>query len=378
MKPKLEIASDLLKTISSLELSPIEVKSLTLMWLSYYPFLLEDFGWEIQVNARLQNIMTEIEKLKVIQEQAQYENKNVVDLLAQAESNTQTVVVSPTSPEETPAAETKVGEGELNGDDVQLAPSVTPKKPRRKGIACAKKTKKSPKTAVKAKPEVAAEVSPRKGYSKYGKKLGRPPRQKTLTDVASVTVVATVSKKPATTMSSQTETEATMPPIAPSPEVAVQEQIEKLKYGKQYDYDLLYLVNNIYARSPYKLQEEAGVKPVGVVVPYIHQNQPYEMVVYYTDEQARIPLNTAQKYAKNKLLPYKGHNWRVKKSTDDAHLRPVLSDINAIFKKMGGDELKGDYVDGRGQFYGANTKTNLKIRYVCNIALFEQQGDELE
>ncbi len=378
MKPKLEIASDLLKTISSLELSPIEVKSLTLMWLSYYPFLLEDFGWEIQVNARLQNIMTEIEKLKVIMELAQHEEKSVVDLLAQAESNTQTVVVSPTSPEETPAAETKVGEGELNGDDVQLAPSVTPKKPRRKGIACAKKTKKSPKTTIKPKPKVAAEVSPRKGYSKYGKKLGRPPRQKTLTDVASATVVATVSKKPATMMSSQTETEAIMPPVAPSPEVAVQEQIEKLKYGKQYDYDLLYLVNNIYARSPYKLQEEAGVKPVGVVVPYIHQNQPYEMVVYYTDEQARIPLNTAQKYAKNKLLPYKGHNWRVKKSTDDAHLRPVLSDINAIFKKMGGDELKGDYVDGRGQFYGANTKTNLKIRYVCNIALFEQQGDELE
>jgi hypothetical protein len=378
MKPKLEIASDLLKTISSLELSPIEVKSLTLMWLSYYPFLLEDFGWEIQVNARLQNIMTEIEKLKVIMEQVQLEGMSAVDLLAQAENNAQTAAVSPASPEKTPAAETKVGEGNLNGDKVQSTSSETPEKPRRKGIACAKKTKKSPKTAVKAKPDDAIAVPPRKGYSKYGKKLGRPPRQKTLTDVASATVVATVSKKPATMMSSQTETEAIMPPVAPSPEVAVQEQIEKLKYGKQYDYDLLYLVNNIYARSPYKLQEEAGVKPVGVVVPYIHQNQPYEMVVYYTDEQARIPLNTAQKYAKNKLLPYKGHNWRVKKSTDDAHLRPVLSDINAIFKKMGGDELKGDYVDGRGQFYGANTKTNLKIRYVCNIALFEQQGDELE
>lgn len=368
MKPKLEIASDLLKTISSLELSPIEVKSLTLMWLSYYPFLLEDFGWEIQVNARLQNIMTEIEKLKVIMELAQLEEKPVVDLLAQAESNTQTSVVTKTSPEESLVAEAEVGEGNLSEDATQPAPPEKPEKQRRKRTA----------SAHKPKPDTIAEVSPRKGYSKYGKKLGRPPRQKTLTDVASATVVATVSKKPATMMSSQTETEAIMPPVAPSPEVAVQEQIEKLKYGKQYDYDLLYLVNNIYARSPYKLQEEAGVKPVGVVVPYIHQNQPYEMVVYYTDEQARIPLNTAQKYAKNKLLPYKGHNWRVKKSTDDAHLRPVLSDINAIFKKMGGDELKGDYVDGRGQFYGANTKTNLKIRYVCNIALFEQQGDELE
>jgi hypothetical protein len=76
------------------------------------------------------------------------------------------------------------------------------------------------------------------------------------------------------------------------------------------------------------------------------------------------------------LLPYKGRFWRVKKLTDDAFLRPVLSDINAIFKKMGGDELKGDYVDGRG--YGVNTKVDPKIRYVCNIPLFEQQDDELE
>ena len=376
MKPKLEIAADLLKTISSLELSPIEVKSLTLMWLSYYPFLLEDFGWEIQVHARLQNIMTEIEKLKVIMEQAQLEEKPVVDLLAQAESNTQTSVATETSPEEALVAETEVGEGNLSEDATQPAPPEKSEKQRRKRTA----------SAHKPKPDTIAKVPPCKGYSKYGKKLGRPPRQKSVTEETSKTVQIVASKKTAVSAPAKVEPEAILPPVTPPPvtppsvtsppEVVSQKQIDKLKYGKQYEYDLLYLVNNLYARSPFKLQEEAGVKPVGVVVPYMHQNRPYEMVVYYADEQAKISLSVAQKYARNKLLPYKGRFWRVKKLTDDAFLRPVLSDINAIFKKMGGDELKGDYVDGRG--YGVNTKVDPKIRYVCNIPLFEQQGDDLE
>lgn len=376
MKPKLEIASDLLKTISSLELSPIEVKSLTLMWLSYYPFLLEDFGREIQIHTRLQNIMTEIEKLKVIMEQAQLEEKPVVDLLAQAESNTQTSVATETSPEESLVAEAEVGEGNLSEDAAQSAPPEKPKKQRRKRTA----------SAHKPKPDTIAEVPPCKGYSKYGKKLGRPPRQKSVTEEISKTVQIVAAKKTTVSTPAKVEPEAILPPVTPPPvtpssvtsppEVVSQKQIDKLKYGKQYEYDLLYLVNNLYARSPFKLQEEAGVKPVGVVVPYMHQNRPYEIVVYYADEQAKISLSVAQKYARNKLLPYKGRFWRVKKLTDDAFLRPVLSDINAIFKKMGGDELKGDYVDGRG--YGVNTKVDPKIRYVCNIPLFEQQGDDLE
>jgi hypothetical protein len=171
------------------------------------------------------------------------------------------------------------------------------------------------------------------------------------------------------------ESSVALKPVDEAPPTE-EELIERLKFGKPYTYDLLYLVKSAYVRSPFKLRNEAGVSPVGVVIPYTHQNEPYEIVVYYTDETAAIPLNTAQKYAKNKLLPYKEVSWRVKEAGDDAHIRPVLSEINEIFKKMGGDAFKGNYIDGRGGYYGQKVDLQHKIRYVCDIPLSKKEQSD--
>lgn len=313
MKPKLDVASDLLKTIVSLELSPIEVKTLTLMWLSYYPFLLNDCGRQIQLHADLRSIMAKIEKLKAVLEK-EHEVTSVIDLL----SDIETTVFSDKS------SETGADE-KISGSVLSLP--VLPQKPKKQKPR--KKTAKSPPVVITVAPKIPAE----------------------------------------TASSAMTSAKVLLPVFAL--EMVREELISKLKYSKQYKYDLLYSVNNLYIRSPFKLHKKAGVKPIGVVVPYMHHGSPYEMVVYYADEKTYMPLSMAQEYAKSKLLPYKGCVWRVKERTDDAYLYPVLSAINALFRKMGGNPLKGYYVDGRGLFGDNRAEADFKIRYVCNIPLFK-------
>lgn len=374
---KLTIASDLLNVIRGLELSPVEVKCLTVTWITHYPFLLEDFGWEIQAQTSLQNIVTEIEKLKVILEKIHSDEDIAVDLKpdnAKAEDSLEIV-----------SEEIDTAKEELKDENAALSPPGEETLPPEAEVS----EETMPTQDISPEPPQPSpeEVKPRPGYSKYGKKLGRPPRKKPVaeTDLPKTSVVP-----PETDLANKTEPEVaspsdekpepakpeeTLPPVTDLKEVS-DKMINKLKYGKEYAYDLLYLVDNLYVRSGFKLREEAGVKPVGIVIPYTKQNLPYEIVVYYTDEHAVIPLSTAKKYAKSKLLPYKNVSWRIKNPTDDSYIRPVLQELNIIFKKMGGDELKGEYVDGRGQVYDAKSKLNLKIRYVCNIPLYDAQDGE--
>ena len=370
MKSKTELASELLRVIQSLGLSPQEVKHLTFQWVKSYPYLLEDFGWNIQIHTRVKNIMAEIEKLQALLHQAELAE----DLFrAEAENKAPTalkdnltpaptlpLVAPPTSSsEEAPAAEPPA----LNAE----APSVTEASP-----------------VVKA-PPLEPKSAPPKGYSKNGKRLGRPPKPQTETAASPKPNTAPKDQpqkkskaKTATPDDAPPKTEPEQPPesvspaLMPSPPPNEKELLEQLKYGKQYAYDLLYLVNSVYVRSPFKLRDEAGVRPIGVVIPYTHQNEAYEIVVYYTDETASIPLNIAKKYAKNKLLPYKDVPWRVKMTTDDAHIRPALAEINEIFKKMGGQPLKGNYLDARGNYY-AKADFQHKIRYVCDIPLSQEK-----
>lgn len=413
---KLAIATDLQNAICGLELSPMEVKCLTVTWISHYPFLLEDFGWEIQAHTSLQNIVAEIEKLKTILENIQ-NNENPADLLKAVVAPTQDsdVVVTTENAEENKNDALFLPEKESDGDVIE---ENTPPSEVTGNVS-------EPPTEETS--EVITEQLPRKGYSKYGRKLGRPakpknsdqnqnntdqrvkgtrqkrsthaPKTKSGSEKKSskkatepketaegtspevspkadeITNLPTVTEAtpPVTTSSLAAEDQSVLPSGGPQKET-VDEIINRLKYrnGKEYEYELLYMVNNRYVRSLYKLREEAGVKPVGVIIPYTKQNNPYEIVVYYADDHALIPLSVAKRYAKNKLVAYKNTFWRVKNSTDDACIRPVLAKVNPIFKQMGGDELKGDYMDGRGQIYDASTKANLKIRYVCNIPLTDE------
>jgi len=437
---KLAIASDMLNAIRGLELTPLEVKCLTVIWISHHPFLLKDFGWEVETQADLQNIMADIEKLKAMVESARSSENLVVNQALQtadtkadtdAPSKGSETDLEPTSepaPAEVKPTEEAVvqqpapSEGILseaplegNSSEAPLEEKAQPvprkgysKNGKKLGRPAYKKPAstlseadleptsepapaevKPTEEAVVQQPapsegisseapsegnsseaplEEKAQSAPRKGYSKNGKKLGRPPRQKPLEEIESPKPTETAQKTEAEIPETTTSPQEISPPVE-EPEKGSDETIRRLKYGKKYEYDLLYWVDKRYIRSRFKLQEEAGVKPIGVVIPYTKQKTPYEMVVYYEDEHASIPLSLAEKYAKSKLTPYKKVPWRVKNPTDDVCIRPVLATINEIFKKMGGDEIKGDYVDGRGQYYGRSIKPALKIRYVCDIPL---------
>ncbi len=347
MKSKTEIALELLKVIQSLGLSPAEVKILTLEWIKTYPFVLEDFGWDVQIHVRVHNISAEVQKLQA--------------LLSDAEQLE--AAFTPPEPDEEP----QIHEPVTPISETEVVPKIEapPVDPP------------TPQVELPAEP---VSLTP-KGYSKYGKKLGRPKKQRSETAEKPTSKsqadkkakpAAKPKPKPAAPIA---ESSVALKPVDEAPPTE-EELIERLKFGKPYTYDLLYLVKSAYVRSPFKLRNEAGVSPVGVVIPYTHQNEPYEIVVYYTDETAAIPLNTAQKYAKNKLLPYKEVSWRVKEAGDDAHIRPVLSEINEIFKKMGGDAFKGNYIDGRGGYYGQKVDLQHKIRYVCDIPLSKKEQSD--
>lgn len=345
MKSKTEIASELLKVIQSLGLSPAEVKILTLEWIKAYPFVLEDFGWDVQIHVRVHNISAEVKKLQA--------------LLSDAEQLE--AAFTPPEPDEAP----QILEPVAPITETEVVPEI-------------EAPPVDPPTPQVELPVEPVPLTP-KGYSKYGKKLGRPKKQRSETAEKPTPKPKSGKKakpkpKPAAPVAESSVASKPADESPPSP--TEKELIEQLKFGKPYTYDLLYLVESSYVRSPFKLRNEAGVSPVGVVIPYTHQNEPYEIVVYYTDETAAIPLNTAQKYAKNKLLPYKEVSWRVKEAGDDAHIRPVLSEINEIFKKMGGDAFKGNYIDGRGGYYGQKVDLQHKIRYVCDIPLSKKEQSD--
>ena len=360
MKSKTEIASELLKVIQSLSLSPPEVKHLTLEWIKAYPFLLEDFGWDIQIRARVENIVAEVEKLQALLYKADLEED--ISFENEAETSDEKALISEPvlqiAETETPPPNDAPPVEETSPTVVE--PPVEPEAPVADALSVMPPTPDEP------------ESLPQKGYSKYGKKLGRPPKKRP-------EAIKEEPKPRKTTPKTKPTAPAPKPAPEPEPEpqpLTAEELLEQLKYGKEYAYDLLYLVNTVYVRSPFKLRDEAGVSPVGIVIPYMLQDEPYEIVVYYTDETAAIPLNTARKYAKNKLLPYKDVSWRVKVATDDAHIRPVLAEINEIFKKMGGDPIKGNYIDGRGTYYDPKADLQRKIRYVCDIPLAKKEQSE--
>lgn len=343
MNENIQKASELLKTIQSMGLTPFEIKCLTIKWISMYPFLLEDFGWDIQIHARMQNVMSEMDSMQ---------------MQLKDDADKQSTASAPSH----------------DSDD-----NSVPKRRKRREKASV------PSGPKKTQMPNQTEVPPRKGYSKNGKKLGRPPKKKdenssaddkVKPDIASETPSLSVlteeaeNQKQALSDQNNPEPKEVISPVATATENTVSEaEIEQLRYGKEYEYDMLYSVNNVYVRTKRKLREEAGVHPIGVIFPYVYQNMNYEMVVYYVDEHAMIPLETAQKYARQKIKPYKEVRWRVKKSTDDAQIKRILPALNEMFKSMKGDELKGEYVDGRGQYYDNRTDGNLKIRYVCNIPL---------
>lgn len=238
------------------------------------------------------------------------------------------------------------------------------------------------------------------GYSKNGKRLGRPPRKNDDTDTQeqrlspediapfeqAITSTNTVdpppqeeNKSPKAT-SSQSVSEAQEAPEAkaevkssPAPlsettatEHSLDELVESLKYGKEYPLDAVYLVNNQYVRTKRLLRGAAGIRPIGVIIPYRNQECVNQIIIYFEDEHAIIPLETAKKYAHQRIKPYYDRRWRIMTNRDQSIIHSSLDTVNQMCRAMGGDKLEGEYADGPYRMFG--DKCDLKIRYVCDIA----------
>ena len=368
MNKKLDIALKLLNAIEDLELSPEEVEVITEKWLSAHPSVSAQVGDKISVLSGVKNIAEEVDKL--------------LHLLA-PDTEIQPIK-QPEATEESP----------LEAEDLLIVEEPSPA-PESEPVAESEPTpEQQPQSEPVPELEPATEVKPPKGYSKNGKRLGRTPRKK-LPPTAVKEKTALPKDEPVPEVEAKPVPEppaeeilpvAAAPTAEPAPEPVkeesaktepkepTKEEIAALQYGKTYELDAIYELNGFYVRTSRLMDGMAH--PIGVVVPYTEKDSPGELLIRYCDEHAVIPIRQAAQYAKYKLVPYYGRRWRLKEGRDDARIKnsglfPVL---NTMLKKMGGDELKGNYFDGKSTYIGDKYDDNRKIRYVCDI--FTPSNDE--
>lgn len=223
---------------------------------------------------------------------------------------------------------------------------------------------------------------PRKGYSRNGKKLGRPCKRKTVeNENAAVSEQTKTEKGKRASVPAETATETVPGPQEPArtesggdspvenPAVdedgftaAEREEIEKLKMGKEYSMDILYRWRDRMVVSDRVLQEGT---PLGVFVPYNRKALEYEkFVLYFCDEISGLPLNKAEAYARSKLPAYKGEKWKVLDSWQIEAAGQAQPELNRILKKIGGDPFVGSYLTPKTVHYH---KMPDKIRYAVNV-----------
>lgn len=239
-----------------------------------------------------------------------------------------------------------------------------------------------------AKPKVLASTKksplpvPRKGYSRNGKKLGRPCKRKTVeNENAAVSEQTKTEEESVLPVPAETATETVPGPQEPArPEsggdspvenpavdedgftAAEREEIEKLKMGKEYSMDILYRWRDRMVVSDRVLQEGT---PLGVFVPYNRKALEYEkFVLYFCDEISGLPLNKAEAYARSKLPAYKGEKWKVLDSWQIEAAGQAQPELNRILKKIGGDPFVGSYLTPKMVHYH---KMPDKIRYAVNV-----------
>lgn len=221
---------------------------------------------------------------------------------------------------------------------------------------------------------------PRKGYSRNGKKLGRPCKRKTVENKSAAVSEQTETKEdefpaPAETKTgpqeaARTESES-VHPLSSAGEAAVdedgftaaeKEEIEKLKMGKEYSMDILYRWRDRMVVSDRVLQEGT---PLGVFVPYNRKALEYEkFILYFCDEISGLPLNKAEAYARSKLPAYKGEKWKVLDGWQIEAAGQAQPELNRILKKIGGDPFAGSYLTPQTVHYH---KMPDKIRYAVNV-----------
>lgn len=238
------------------------------------------------------------------------------------------------------------------------------------------------KTSVsEPEPVSEASVSRRKGFSKNGKRLGRPPKnasQAVLVPAAPPNAVgkkvSSVSDEPAAVDRSAVKKQAAAVKTEPKAnssaaensgkELSFEEEVEKLKYGREYSLDALYSYKGRLIRTNRVM---ADALPIGIFIPHVRRCGYKEFILYYTDEGAGLTVNMAKSYARNRLPEYAGQRWKIKEDWYDGAVREVLDEANILLKKMGGDKFEGKYFSPNASYYGQNADVNRKFRYVCDV-----------
>lgn len=213
---------------------------------------------------------------------------------------------------------------------------------------------------------VSQEPVPRKGYSKNGKRLGRPPRRNT---PAAETSDPDPDKHEA--VSAEVEHPVKAEDTVQTNKVAVkeepvsfEEEVEQLKYGREYTLDALYLYKGKMVRTNRVMSD---ARPLGIFIPHLRRCGYTEFLLCYTDESAGLTVSMAESYARNKLPEYQGQRWKIKEPWYDSAVKEVLEEANVLLRKMGGDKFEGKYFNPQETYYGCNADVNRKFRYVCDV-----------
>lgn len=202
----------------------------------------------------------------------------------------------------------------------------------------------------------------KKGYSKNGKKLGRPKKvvveAEKVEETESESVGEIVEPQPSASIEEKTDE------LGTEQEKSFEEEVEALKFGKEYSLDALYMYKDRFVRTNRVLTE---ARAIGVFIPYLSRGGNKEFILYYTDEYPGLTKRVALAYARNKLPAYNGVKWKIKENIHDASIKAVLPELNILLKKMGGDKFEGRYQDPHETYFGENSMTDKKIRYVCEV-----------
>ena len=238
--------------------------------------------------------------------------------------------------------------------------------------------------------------SAKKGYSRSGKKLGRPkkvkqeekkpeekkeqslqpdplPASENKSDKKQVPLPASENKSDKKAdPSPQFETRGSrLIPVRKSKAQVVElrelteeekQEVEKLKMGKEYPNDILYIWRNLFVTSNRVLQE---AQPIGVFVNYQRKTLDYDkFVLYLMDEMKGLPISKAIAYARSILPEYRGKKWKILDRWQIEAIKQAQPELNQLLRKIGGESFTGNY---RTEGDDANWKSSDKIRYAVNV-----------
>lgn len=265
----------------------------------------------------------------------------------------------------------RLGRPPKNSSRAILVPSVLPKasgdEEKSGSVAQAEPLgEKETERSASSETIVSQQSVPRKGYSKNGKRLGRPPRKNTPAAETSgfdPDKHEAVSAEAEHSVKAEDTVQTDEVPVREEP-VSFEEEVEQLKYGREYTLDALYLYKGKMVRTNRVMSD---ARPLGVFIPHLRRCGYTEFLLYYTDESAGLTVSMAESYARNKLPEYQGQHWKIKEPWYDSAVKEVLEEANILLKKMGGDKFEGKYFNPQETYYGCNADVNRKFRYVCDV-----------